>query len=278
MVSGMSGGLTDAGLALRVTPGDGPGVLWVHGYTLDSTVWAALWERLPGWRHLGVDLPGHGASRPLADDESLAGLGAELVRVAVDQGARHLVGLSFGSTVALAAAIAAPTAFSSLVLAAPAVAGAPTDPEAQVRYLQLQALYRRYGPGPHMAELWMSSPPDIFAGAAARPALWRELRAVIERHTWRELAGRAMWSLALGRQHPAELRRIGADTLVLLGERDMPAQRQSAELLADLIVRSRVEVVPDAGHLCLLEAPAAVAPSIDAHLRQGRLALRRPSS
>jgi pimeloyl-ACP methyl ester carboxylesterase len=30
--------------------GRGPAVLWIHGYTMDSSVWAELWERLPGWR------------------------------------------------------------------------------------------------------------------------------------------------------------------------------------------------------------------------------------
>jgi pimeloyl-ACP methyl ester carboxylesterase len=277
----LTGELVDVGggVALRVRPGDGPAGLWVHGYTLDSRGWRRLWGRLPGWRHLGIDLPGHGGSRPLASDERLSGLGGEVARVAADRGARHLVGLSFGSTVALAAAIEAPAVFASLVLGAPAVAGAPTDPAAQLRYLQLRALYRRCGPGPHMTELWMSSPPDIFRGAQARPALWRELRGLVGRHSWRELDGGAMLSLASGVQTAADLRRVAARTLVLLGEQEMPAHRRSAEIVAEFVRDSRVEVVPAAGHLCLLEAPEVVAPLIDAHLREGRQqVVRQPSS
>ena len=43
--------------------GDGPAVVWIDGYTMDSTSWSELWGLLPGWRHLGIDLPGHGALR-----------------------------------------------------------------------------------------------------------------------------------------------------------------------------------------------------------------------
>src|SRR4029077_8416311 len=52
------------GLGTRST-GSGPTVLWIHGYTLDSSLWADLWQRLPGYRHIGVDLPGHGSSGPV---------------------------------------------------------------------------------------------------------------------------------------------------------------------------------------------------------------------
>ena len=54
--------LSREGLSARVQPGSGPKVIWLHGYTLNSSVWLPLWRRLPGWTHIGIDLPGHGAS------------------------------------------------------------------------------------------------------------------------------------------------------------------------------------------------------------------------
>jgi pimeloyl-ACP methyl ester carboxylesterase len=267
----------ETGLALRWHGSAGPAVLWVHGYTMDSSVWEPLWSRLPGWRHLGVDLPGHGRSRPPAPTERMDALGAQVAGLCTRYGARHLVGMSFGSTVAVQAAITARHRLASLVLAAPAVAGAPTDPAAEIRYGQLAELYARYGPGPHLTALWMASPPDIFRGAQAHPELWESLRALIDRHTWWELGNGAMRSLADHAQPPAALARIAAGTLVLLGDADMPAFRCSAALVDRWVPHSRVLEVADAGHLCLLERPEVTAPVLDGHLAAAE-ALRPASS
>jgi pimeloyl-ACP methyl ester carboxylesterase len=273
-------GTVDAGdgIVVRCHGSAGPPVVWLHGYTMESRVWADLWRRLPGWTHVGIDLPGHGGSRPLAADERFPGLGRQVARVARDRGARHLVGLSFGSTVAVQAAIEAPEVWRSLVLGAPAVAGAPTDPGSAVRYGQLRTLYAEYGPGAHMTALWMASPPDIFRGAAGHPELWEALRTVIDRHPWRELADGAMASLTAHSQGTAELARIGARTLVLLGADDMPAFRYSAGVVTRSVPGSRAVEVPGAGHLCLLERPDLVAPVIDRHLRTAEAAVSPPSS
>jgi 2-succinyl-6-hydroxy-2,4-cyclohexadiene-1-carboxylate synthase len=270
--------LQAGGLAVLDSGGDGPGVLWVHGYTLDSTVWEPLWSSLPGWRHLGVDLPGHGRSRPLAPDERLSTLGAEIAAIARNWGIGHLVGLSFGSMVALQAAIAAPSQFLTLTLAAPAIAGGPVDAAAEVRYGQLGELYREFGPGPHMRQLWMSSPPHIFTGARAHPRLWEQLELLVGRHGWRELASGAMRSLTTDVQAPEDLRRITADTLVLIGEDDMPAFRASAALLQRDLRRASVVEVPAAGHLCLLEAPVVCAARLHEHFATARDTVSRPSS
>jgi pimeloyl-ACP methyl ester carboxylesterase len=267
----------ETGLALRRHGPAGPAVLWVHGYTMDSSVWEPLWSLLPGWHHLGVDLPGHGRSRPPAPGERMSALGAQVAGLCLRYGVRHLIGMSFGSTVALQAAIAAPHRLASLVLAAPAVAGAPTDPAAEVRYGQLAELYARYGPGPHLTRLWMSAPPDIFRGAQAHPELWERLRALIDRHTWRELGNGALRSLTDHAQTPAELARITAGTLVLLGAADMPAFRCSAALVGRWVPRCRVLEVAEAGHLCLLERPEVAAPALDGHLAAAE-ALRPASS
>ena len=110
------------GLAAFATRGRGEGVLWLHPYTMDATVFGELWRRLPEWRHLAVDLPGHGASRGLVPGDGLAGLTQELGRFAEEEGVRHVVGLSFGTLVALQLAIAEPAAYASLVLSAPGLA------------------------------------------------------------------------------------------------------------------------------------------------------------
>jgi 3-oxoadipate enol-lactonase len=246
--------------------GTGPAVLWVHGYTMDSSIWPPLWRLLPGWRHVGVDLLGHGTSGPLRAGTTLPDLAAELGRIAASEGATRVVALSFGSSVALQLAIDQPDVVRQLVLGAPTVAGAPAEPGTQRRHQELVLLHRILGPGPQMARLWMQSPPDIFRCADRHPDLADRLRTVIARHGWDELVTGAMGTLTDHRHTPADLRRIEADTLVVVGGEDMPTFVANADLLARAVDRCRVVSLPRSGHLCLIERPAEIAPAIAAHL------------
>jgi pimeloyl-ACP methyl ester carboxylesterase len=129
-----------------------------------------------------------------------------------------------------------------------------------------------------MTQLWMASPPHIFTGARAHPQLWEQLRMLVDRHGWSELATGAMQSLTSSVQASDDLRRIAADVLVLIGEHDMPAFRASAALAHRSLRRAAVVEVPGAGHLCLLERPIACAAYLDEHLATDRDPVSRPSS
>ncbi|MEU4830513.1 alpha/beta hydrolase [Streptosporangium sp. NPDC023615] len=238
-----------------IESGTGPAVLWVHGYTMDSTLWRPLWELLPGWRHLGVDLPGHGGSEPLRRGQTLPALALRLAAFAEAEGAHRVVGLSFGSSVTLQMALEAPGVVRNLVLAAPTLGGAPPDPAARRRYLELMTLRRARGAPEQMAELWMDSPPDIFRGTEARPALRARLREVIGRHSWAELDTGAMAMLGMHRHPPEDLARVRARTTVIVGDSDMPAFTANAETLRRNVPGCEVRVIPDSAHLPLLERP-----------------------
>jgi len=257
------------GIMARAT-GAGDGVLWVHGYTIHSGLWLELWERLPGWRHIGVDLPGHGGSRPLARGEDLYALGLLLADAAIQRGVRHVVGLSLGSLIALQVVLARPRAFQSLVVGAPTIGGGPSEALVAARYRQLRALHARLGGGPWMTSLWMTSPPDIFRGGEARPALWRRLAEAIDAHSWDELHGDSGIDRLTQDEQPLEqVAAIEARTLILIGERELPAFRESAEILRRHIPGSRVAELSAVGHLCMLESPADSATLIAHHLAGG---------
>jgi pimeloyl-ACP methyl ester carboxylesterase len=194
-------------------------------------------------------------------------LGHEIARIAHEHQATRIVGVSFGSMVALQVALDHQDAIHHLVLAAPTIAGAETEPAARDRYMELMQLYRVRGPGPDMAELWMRSPPDIFAGTEAHPAVRAQIHDVVVRHRWRELSSGAMRGMTDHAQPPASLRQIRAALLVLVGENDMPTFLANAHLLGEHVAGCDVYQVPGAGHLCPLELPGSVAPRIDAHLR-----------
>ena len=251
--------------------GAGPAVLWIHGYTMDSSVWAQLWALLPGWRHVGVDLPGHGGSPPLPAGSTLAGVAAQVGEVGAAVGAQRVVALSFGSCVALQLAADRPALVRRLAVGAPTIAGAPSEPGTDQRYRELAVLRRIAGRsatpvGELLADLWMQSPPDIFRGTEAHPDLRTQLRSVISRHRWDELAAGTMRVVTRDAQTDAELRLIGAATLVFVGDDDMPTFKANAARLARVVSDCRVEPVRRAGHLCLLERPSAVAAALATHL------------
>ncbi|MCB5163510.1 alpha/beta hydrolase [Streptomyces bambusae] len=253
-----------------LTYGSGPTVLWLHGYTMDATLWRPLWRLLPGLRHVGVDLPGHGGSEAMRPGLTLPELGAQVMGLARAQGARRWVGLSFGSTVALEAALAYPDEVDRLVVGAPSPGGAPADPAVRKRFIEMLMLRRMRGTGAEAAEqladLWMAAPPDIFRGTEAHPALRAELRSVVTRHSWAELASGAMAGIAAHVHSAEDLARITAHTFALTGSDDMPVFHDNAALLSRVVPECRTFVVPGAGHLPFLEQPWAVAPLLSEHL------------
>jgi pimeloyl-ACP methyl ester carboxylesterase len=252
------------GMSLYVSPGANRSVLWIHGYTLDHTIWEELWAKLPGWRHVGVDLPGHGRSRPIGDEDTLPGLGRKLAGLAAAYDVGHLVGMSFGGMITIQTAIETSHPFTSVTLGSPALGGGPTDAEAATKNLQLIQLYREKGPGPWLRELWMQWPPDIFKSAAADPSLWNALIKVVERHSWSELQDTRMERLATYSQL-AQLATIRCPTLVLVGENDMAAFKRCAELIRRAVPQCRRMYLPATGHLSLLIRSHEIAPLLAAY-------------
>ncbi|MFD9375879.1 alpha/beta fold hydrolase [Streptomyces sp. NPDC059999] len=251
-----------------LTYGSGPTVLWVHGYTMDATLWRPLWRLLPGLRHVGVDLPGHGGSEALRSGLTMPELAARVMGLAREQEARRWVGLSFGSTVALEMALAYPGEVDRLVVGAPTPAGGPPDPAARKRYIEMLMLRRMRGAeaAELLADLWMAAPPDIFRGTEAHPVLRAELRSVVARHSWAELDSGAMAGLSAHVHSGEDLARITACTFALTGSADMPVFHDNAALLSRVVPRCRIHVVSGAGHLPFLEQPWAVAPLLLEHL------------
>ncbi|WP_164416075.1 alpha/beta fold hydrolase [Streptomyces salinarius] len=258
---------TCAGLR-TYTYGSGPTVLWVHGYTMDATLWRPLWRLLPGLRHVGVDLPGHGGSGPLRPGTTLPEVAERVVELARAEGARRWVGLSFGSTVVLEMAVAHPDEADRLVLGAPTPAGGPPDPAARKRYIELLMLRRMRGAAAaeQLADLWMAAPPDIFKGTEEHAELRAEIRRVVARHSWAELVDGAMAGLSAHVHTEADLARISARTLVLTGSEDMPVFHANAALLERTLPACATRIVDGAGHLPLLEQPWTVAAPLLGHL------------
>jgi len=244
------------GLHVQVRDGGGASILWIHGYTMDSSVWENVWEQLPGYRHVGLDLPGHGNSRAIDRADTMTSLGELIGTIAAEENTRHLVSLSFGTLFGLQVAATQPRLFDTATFAAPAFGGGPSDEDVADRYDAMRQLRRNGGADPELIDLWMSDPPNIFAGTRTRLELRCALRRVIERHEWAELADGLLFDLARFPQAALDWRGIDARTLLIVGEHDLAATEQAARQLEARIPRAEPVKLAGTGHLTLLEEPA----------------------
>lgn len=111
---------------LRLGEGEGPAVVFVHGYGSDLNVWAYNQPQLAAAHDtVALDLPGHGASTKAVPDGSVAALAGSLAQLfeALDLDRVHLVGHSLGAALAARLAIDRPERVASLTLIAPAGVG-----------------------------------------------------------------------------------------------------------------------------------------------------------
>jgi pimeloyl-ACP methyl ester carboxylesterase len=258
------------GIASRVVPGPGERVLWIHGYTMDSSLWCELWSHLGEWHHTGIDLPYHGRSAYPEPQHTMPQFARLIGEQALAQGVRHIVGLSLGAILTLQIATEFPDAFASVTLGSAGINRGPNDPRAGLHYWRLQALYKERGAGPWMTRQWMKWPPNIFKGAANHFDLWQRLVEVINRHSWEEFRVPYIGKLTQYSQidHLERIGRIQSPTLLVLGEEEMPAFKHAAAILQDTIPNCHCVRLPRAGHLCLLERPVASAEAIREHWLQ----------
>ena len=253
------------GLAGRMQPGDGEAILWLHGYTVDGSMWGDMWGRLPRWQHIAPDLPGHGASEPLDRIGGLPALGQQLGQLCVDRDIRHVVAVSFGTITAIQIAIELPSHFSTIVLAAPSLAGGPHEADIARVYSNLVQLYMQFGHGPWMREVWMKS--RIWAGIDREPGVREGLATLVDRHSWAEMKGVAMRLYTQPAQTEDALGRIEASVLVMIGDRELPAFRTVANTLKQTVPDCQEMELADGDHLAILQHPEACAHAIEAHLK-----------
>lgn len=235
--------------------GDGPVVVFLHGFTLDLRMWEdQLPAFLPRFRVLRYDLRGFGRSdlpsvgepyRPADDLRALLGsLGISKV---------HLVGLSAGGAVALDFALEHPDLVDRLVLVDSALGGFDWSPALVEGWDRIDRVAQ--AEGVEVArQTWLADP--LFEGARTKPGVRERLETILREYSgWHWLNE----SPSQGADPPAvhRLASIVSPTLVLVGEHDLPDFHRIAALLAEGIPSARRVSVPGAGHMPNMEAPAA---------------------
>jgi 3-oxoadipate enol-lactonase len=234
-------------LAYELT-GKGTPVVLLHGFSLDMRSWdrqiAAFAERHTVLRY---DLRGFGrSSTPRGPYSHAADLAALLA--ALDLAPAHLVGLSLGANVALAAALEHPETVRSLVLVSSGLAGHPwreqRPPEAAMAHAE------RHGVAAARA-FWLAHP--LFASTRAHPEAGAALAAIVGDYSgwhWENRNPAAPFTA-----DAASLGAVAAPALIVSGEQDMAGYREIAATLAAGIPGAALLRLPQAGHMLTMEAP-----------------------
>jgi pimeloyl-ACP methyl ester carboxylesterase len=235
--------------------GEGPPLVLLHGGLVDSRSWRWQLEGLAGdLRLLAWDAPGFGRSSDVPESwrmNDFADAAADWIReLGLER--PHLLGLSWGSSIALEVYRRHPDLPASLILAS-AYAGWPGSlPPGEVKARREGALAATGLPADEMLERW----GGVFS-AAATPTLREEMMAI-----WADNAGATNpggYRASVHSMAEADLSdilpTIRIPTLLLYGERDERSPLSVARELHDSIPGSELVVIPGVGHLASAEAP-----------------------
>ena len=239
-------------------------IVLVHGLAERWQVWRPLLPLLASsFRVIAVDLPGFGASPPLADgrfplDRVSQRLDATLAELAVERPV--LCGHSLGGGVCVYAASRDASRYRAVVLIAPAGLIATGAVRPSWRRPRVHAVTRRL--------LALAQP------LANVPALRARAFARLAVHPERVDGAELVAGARAGRSTPAagvmivhaglreRLHLLTLPALVVWGAQDRVIWPGFAEPLAEALPDARLLVEPDAGHLVFAEHPERVAAAI----------------
>lgn len=235
------------------TAGDGPPLVLLHGGPSDSRQWRRQLEDLSDeFKVVAWDMPGCGQSSDPPPDwrtRDYAECLAEFIGV-LGLERPHVLGLSFGSGLALELYRWYPTMPRALILAS-AYAGWAGSLPLEVVEQRKQGMLKRIGlPPDQWAHEWI---PTLLTEAAS-PGVVDELTSILAgfHPEGQRALLRAGWA-----EHDARdiLPQIKVPTLLLYGDKDMRSPLEVAREMQAKIPGSRLLVIEGVGHEADMEAP-----------------------
>ena len=226
-----------------------PAQVLIHGAGGDYLYWPPNIRRLPGYNTYAPDLPGHGKS-PGRGHQAISAYSQSLDQwmKEIQLHSAVMVGHSMGAAIALELALNHPARVTGLVL----IGGGS---RLRVNPDLLQA----------------ASSPTTYHNAIKDIIEWsfghqtpENLKVLAEKRLletrYSVLHGDLLACQAF--EVTDRLADIQVPTLVLCGEQDRMTPPRYSQLLADSIEHASLEIVPDAGHMVMLEQPARVADAL----------------
>jgi pimeloyl-ACP methyl ester carboxylesterase len=250
--------------------GAGEPILLLHCSSGSSGAWVPVMNHLSeDYRVLAPDLLGYGRSTPWSRDAVLAPdgeLGA--IEALLDVAGRpvHLVGHSYGGTVALDVALRFPRQFASLTLIEPVAFQLLRRADEPDGWREIAALAER-----HLAlvgEGRDAAAAEAFITYWMGPKAWQERPDAARDSAIRAAAKvAAEWRLMFtAEDHLEAIAAIDIPTLLICGGRTRRPARRAVEILRRALPHAHYHEIADAGHMSPLSHPVALAEAIRRHL------------
>ena len=248
--------------------GTGPVVVFVHGNFVDARMWDPQFDEFArGFTAVRYDLRGFGGSPlavgPYAHHGDLRALLAQL-----GQGRAHLIGLSLGGEIVLETALEFPDLAASLVV----VPGSAleSEPWMDEGWEAIGVAVRGHD---HLRarQTVMGFPP--MRSLEARPDVRDSIAHMVDAYPWQhfEVNESYLWVDPPAMERLSEIR---CPTLVLHGALDDPSFLDAGAFIAREVPGSRRIVIPDAGHMVNMEAPAAFNQAVRGFITETQANLR----
>jgi YbgC/YbaW family acyl-CoA thioester hydrolase len=233
--------------------GEGPAILFIHGYPLDHTVWEHQLEHLDGWTRVAPDLRGMGQSDAPDLGYSMATYAEDLLALLNTLGVDRVVlcGVSMGGYVAFEMLRRAKVRVSGLVLMN---TRAEADTAEGRKARDTAAAQAREGGAVSVAASML---PRILARAALseNPGLVDRVRRMMEGTPVAGILG----ALGAMRDRPDSTPLLGTlsglPVLIVAGDDDQLIPKDRSQAMADAIPGARFSVVTGSGHLAPMERP-----------------------
>ena len=226
--------------------GSGPPLLYLHG-AIGQKGWAPFLDSLAQkFTVFAPYLPGYSKSTGLdkLDDVTDLTLYQFELLDALGVSKAHVVGHFLGGMIAAEMAALSPSYVDRMVLAAPTGTWRDSEPVADLLAMTADELQK---------DLWSSASSSMSLSTADFEAN-SSLKAALASDRMQDLtaAGKFLWPIP-DRGLKRRAYRIKAPTLILWGENDRIIPPVYAEDFANLIPGSQVSVLPNAGHLLMIE-------------------------
>ena len=245
--------------AAVVRDGQGPPLLYLHG-AIGQKGWAPFLDRLAqNFTVYAPYLPGYSSSTGLEHLDDVTDLTLYQFELldALGVSRAHVVGHFLGGMIAAEMAAMSPSYVDRLVLASPAGLWRDNEPVADLLVLSSEELQDL---------LWSTASSSMSLSPADFEANSR-LRDMLAADRMQDLtaAGKFTWPLP-DRGLKRRAYRIKAPTMVIWGENDRINPPSYAEDFTKLITGSKATVLPNTGHLLMIERGEAFADAVTGFL------------
>lgn len=231
--------------------GKGTPLVFLHGFFGDHRVWRRQFELADDHTVVAWDAPGCGGSSVPPNGFRMSDYAAVLARFidAIGLERPHVVGNSFGGTLALQLAAQRPDIVRSLVLAGTYAGWSGSFPPHVVAQRLSQSLPDLELPAERVVAKWLPG----FVTQLAPKVVVDELSAIVSDFNPRGM--RVMINALADADLRDALPHVKAPALLIWGEQDVRSPLSVAQDLHSAVAGSRLLVIEKAGHLSHLEAP-----------------------